>query len=449
MASLPGINDTSQAEISIEGDNEAHKLSISQGSNWKVDVSADARLTIQIISGIAEIFGTELANGREYTFRNYKFSLFAVEDVVLEWRCPELNSNNLFISVDTTATYVYNLHFALEKMRSSSFDGPKVLVVGASCSGKTSLCRTLCAYGMKFKPYQPMYVNLDPHQAIFTPPGCLAAIPISDILDVQSSRWGESMTSGATQLHSKQPLVKNYGLEKISENRSLYLDTIAALALDVGERLQNDSQVRRSGYIIDTPSISQLDENFDELETIAKLFKINVVVVLDNEEDSVFEKIASKLSPYVGTHVIRLPKLSAASDPGDVYKRTLQRTAIREYFYGTHETVLSPYVVGADFEDVTVWKPKNILQNPDLESDSSVNEFSPVDISASNLQHALVAITYADRKATSSEIQRAPLLGFALITEVNEKRRKLRILLPVPGRLPNKSMVLTSYGYLE
>lgn len=448
MESLPGINDQSQPLTGPGGDDEFHKLSIAQSSEWNVEVSSDTRLTVRIISGIAEIFGTELAVDKEYNFRNYKFGLYAIEDVELEWRCQELSSEKLNISVNSTAKFVYNLHFALEKMRSSSFDGPRVLVVGETGCGRTTLCRTLCSYGIKFKSYQPMYVNLDPQQGIFSPPGCVTATPISDILDVQSNTWGQSMTSGATPLHSKQPLVKNFGLERIAENKQLYLDCVEQLSVGVNDRLMNDSLVRRSGLMIDIPAVSELDNNFNDLELYVKQFKVNVVVLLGITESQTVDDIAKRLGPMVGNHIVSLPKISGCVNPEDAYKRSLQRSAIREYFYGTPETVLSPYAVGVSFEDITVYRPKNIFEDTQDSQDPS-QQLLPVEINPSNLQHALVAISYAGRKAEPQIIQKAPILGFGLITEVNEKRNKLRILLPVPGALPNKPMILTSYRYLE
>lgn len=449
MESLPGLNDASHSEKIAEGDNDSHSLTIPQGSEWKIEVPMDATLSIEIKSGIAEIFGTELANGREYFFKNYKFSLFCVEDTILSWKCPALSSISLSITQNTTAKYVYNLHFALEKMRSSSFDGPRALILGEQNSGKTALCRTLCSYGLKFKSYQPMYVNLAPQQAIFTVPGCLTAVPVSEVLDVQCSTWGQSMTSGATQLHGKQPLVKSFGLESISENKQLYLCMVEQLASNVSDRLLNDSLVRRSGALIDTPPLNQLDDEFDDLETFAKDFRANVAVILGEYEEIKLQKIAARLSPYVGSHIINLPKLSGTIESDDVYRRSLHSSAIREYFYGTDQTVLSPYAVGVDYEDITVWKHKTILEDQGLSQEASSTELIPVEIDPSNLQHALVAISYANRKAPASEVAGASLLGFGLITEVNEKRRKIRILLPVPGNLPNKALILTSYRYLE
>lgn len=448
MESLPGLSDGQT--ITADSNNDSHPLNIPRGSEWKVERPSESRLIIVIKTGIAEIFGTELANGIEYEFRSFNFSIFSVEDVTLEWKCPEMSVQNLTVIPNTTSKFIYNLHFALEKMRCSSFEGPRAMIIGEANSGKTSLCRTLCSYAIKYKPYQPMFINLDPREGVFSPPGCISAIPISDILDVQSSTWGQSMTSGATPLHSKQPFVKNYGLERLTDNRTFYQRLTSELASVVDERLAGDSLVRRSGCIVDTPPLASLSEKDNELEEIVRKFKVNVVVAIGDESDAIFEKYAQKLFPHVGSNFIKIPKLSGCIPTDDVYKRLLQRSSIREYFYGTPKVVLSPYAIGADMEDVSIWKPKNVMDLTEAEAEKqNGNEMIPVEVTASNLQHALVAITYADRKASAAEVERAPILGFALITEVNEKRRKLRILLPVPGRLPNKAMVLTSYRYLE
>ena len=449
MASLPGLDTSGVDDGIFEGDNKTHKLIIEKGFEWKLEVAVESKIFIKVKSGIAEIFGTELAINIEYSFQNYKFSILAVEDVEIEWRCPEISERRLAVGKNTTSKYVHNLHFALERMRASSFDGPRLMVVGDSCSGKTALCRTLCSYSIKFKSYQPMFINLNSTEGIFSPPGCLTATPISDILDVQSSIWGQSMTSGATELHSKQPLVKTFGLEYIRENRSFYLEIMRQLSVSVKQRLQNDALVHRSGCIIDTPPISNLDDNLTELVTAAKEFGVNVVVVLCEKESALPERINATLGPIVGDNIIRIPILSGVIPTDDVFKRSLHRAAIREYFYGNFKTVLSPYTIGVDYEDITVWKPKNLIENPQEISQSSSTQLLHVDINPSNLQHALVAISYADRKLNELEVQKSPSLGFGLITEVNEKRRKLRILMPVPGRLPNKAMILTSYRYLE
>ncbi|CCD24925.1 cleavage polyadenylation factor subunit CLP1 NDAI_0E01090 [Naumovozyma dairenensis CBS 421] len=461
MSILPGLTElTPELYLDV---NKTHQLTLKESTEWKIDIPTSSKLTIKIRSGIAEIFGTELANDIEYVFTNWKISLLAVEDVILEWKCPDISGNKaLIIQQNTTSKFVYNLHFALDKLRTASFNGPRIMIVGDTNSGKTALCRTLCSYAIKNMPYQPLFINLNPNEGIFTPPGCLSATPISDLLEVQAQTWGQSMTSGATVLHNKQPIVKNFGLEEVTKNKPLYLNCIDQLAKDVNERLQNDVIVQRSGCIINTPPLSQFYDNatnqydsYDGLLKIIQCLNIGIVVILTNDTDEEQEKekinkLFDKLKSIIDQNsIIRFPKLSGRfQDADDTYKRSLQRAAIREYFYGTPRTVLSPYAAGADFDEIVIWKSMEL--NVNMQQDM-INPFQleSVPIEANVLQHALVAITYADRKASSEEVSKAPILGFGLITEVNEKRRKIWVLLPVPGRVPNKAIILTSYRYLE
>ncbi|SCU82587.1 LADA_0C06524g1_1 [Lachancea dasiensis] len=441
MASLPGLTDYLAAPNIEESSNKPQIVSVPAGSEWRVQIPQGSKLTIKQLSGIAEIFGTELSLDVPYLFGPTNLAIYAVEDSEIEWISPELTSQSM--SDDTNMKYIYNVHFALEKLRVSSFDGPRVLIVGESCTGKTSLAKILCAYALKIKSYQPLMVNLDPQECIYSPPGCLTATPISDLLDVSYNTWGQSMTSGATKLHSKQPLVKNFGLEHISENRGLYMNTVQSLADTIHSRLASDAIVRRSGLIIDTPALEQLDGDLTKIKEIVSLFKVNAIIVCGHD-DSIAMKL-NEVLPVESLTIVRLPTSSGIVKTDDVFKRALQTSAIREYFYGDSKMVLSPYTIGADFDMLTVWQPTSTLN-----TNSPTNQnLIPVDINASNLQHAMVAISYAPRKASGDIVSNSPILGFALIMEVNDTKKRLRILLPVPGRLPEFAMVLTSYRYLE
>lgn len=476
---LPGIehsNDNNQDELLqlnpfLEDSQEPSFLQIPMGSQWLLQLSKqeligqNIKLYITIKSGIAEILGTELVNDKEYCFQNWNFSIFAIEDITLTWRLnlPTLalkdigNIKNI-ISNDT-ARYVYNLHFALEKLRNSSFAGPKVLILGPSNVGKTSLARTLCSYAIKFKNYQPMFVNLDTIQPIVSPPGCLMATPISDLIDVESPIWNQSLTSGATELHGRQPILKNFGLENINDNKPLYCEMIKQLSEVINERLNIDLLVQRSGLIVDTPNWLMDEENHSILKLIIDSMKIDVIVIMDSlEKQGQLQETFNKfIDPNKSGVTIVIPPMCGIIPNDDIYKRSLQRIAIRDYFYGNDKTVLSPYLTNVDFEDLTVWSPStqfSILNNSeDVNNTGNTQKlllrFSQVNIDPSNLQHALVVITFSPKRSSQDEIIKASVMGFGLITDVNEKRRKVKILLPVPGNLPKNALILTAYRYLE
>ena len=483
-------------DIALTNKDEPQYLNLSIGMQWSLElgkqdlVGQRVKIYITVLSGICEVLGTELANDVEYCFQDWNFSVLAIEDSRIKWRLVNLMIplNDPFINNITpneNAKYVYNLHFAIEKLRYSSFTGPKVLILGNKNTGKTSLSRILSSYSIKNKAYQPMFINLDPSQPIVSPPGCIMATPISDLIDLQSPFWNESLTSGATKLHSRQPLIKSFGLEKIEENLDWYTEIVRQMLDTVDKRLYNDPLVQRSGCIIDTPSCFY--ESYETFKSILQIIickmKIDVIVILSSNVDSdslvrIEDEPINMIIDKNKCSVIKLPKLSGVIPNDDAYKRSLQRLAIRDYFYGDLNTVITPYVTSCDFTDLIIWQlpvnneydaftsqenveDKSISIDNQNDANTNNNEnvtaadaikpltLLPVVVNQSNLQHAIITIYYCPKRSDPKEILQSSVMGFALITEVNEKRQRCKLLLPVPGSLPKNALVLTSYRYLE
>ena len=116
MSVLPGLESVSEVRDLLINPNAPHYLTIPQGSQWKIKLTNDAKLTVRVISGIAEIFGTELATDVEYHFQNWCFSIFAVEETYIEWKSADLQQDDVRqdIQPNLTAHILYNLHFTLE-----------------------------------------------------------------------------------------------------------------------------------------------------------------------------------------------------------------------------------------------------------------------------------------------------------------------------------------------
>lgn len=115
VEALPGLKQPVDDAGLLEDANQVHTLVIPSGHIWRVELSSDEKLSLKVTAGIGEIFGTELANNVEYTFWDWKFGIYAVEELEIEWKCPQLHDRELSIVENTTAHNVYNLHFALEK----------------------------------------------------------------------------------------------------------------------------------------------------------------------------------------------------------------------------------------------------------------------------------------------------------------------------------------------
>ena len=61
------------------------------------------------------------------------------------------------------------------------------------------------------------------------------------------------------------------------------------------------------------------------------------------------------------------------------------------------------------------------------------------------MQNCILAILNADLGDSQETLRDASVMGFVYVADVDEKKRKLRILAPVSGRLPARPMILGSW----
>jgi polyribonucleotide 5'-hydroxyl-kinase len=223
------------------------------------------------LSGTAEIFGTELAIKHPYTFRGMKSSIFTWSGCQLEvtGSCEE------YTAEETPMVQYANTHFALEKLRDEAGEtgreGPRVLVVGPSNAGKTSLVKLLTAYAVKLGR-QPMVINTDSTEGLLSIPGTLTATPFASMIDVEQG-WGSSPTSTSSPVPVKLPLCYYYGLPSPEDDTKLFKPLLTRLALAATSKLADDPAIKETGMIIDTAGvISQGKGGYDLISHIVSEF---------------------------------------------------------------------------------------------------------------------------------------------------------------------------------
>lgn len=168
-----------------------------------------------------------------------------------------------------------NLHFALERLRDQALeegvDGPRVLLLGPENSGKTSLAKLLTAYATR-SGRQPVIVNLDTKEGMFSLPGTITAASFSSIIDVEEG-WGSSPTSGPAPVPVKLPLAYYYGLANPDDCTQIFNPLVTRLALSVIGKLHDDPEAMDAGCIIDTPgTISQGKGGYEVLSHLISEF---------------------------------------------------------------------------------------------------------------------------------------------------------------------------------
>ena len=152
------------------------------------------------------------------------------------------------------------------------------MVVGPENAGKSSLARYLTAYAIR-SGRQPIAINLDPKEGLLTVPGTLSAATFTSILDVEVG-WGSSPTNGPTQVPVKLPLVYFLGAETVQENSAVLKPILSRLALSVMNRLQDDTDAKFAGCIIDTSgSLSKGKDDDDLLQHLTSEFQGDSVLL--------------------------------------------------------------------------------------------------------------------------------------------------------------------------
>ena len=121
---------------------------------FEIPLSASS-LTLKLLKGTAEIYGSELCLQKEYKFSGVKYAIFTFDGASIQLDDSSAAAAVEYISSDCVVPFYMNLHLCLESLRSTSV--PRVLVLG---SGRGVCTRTLINYSIRSGRI-PMFVDLD------------------------------------------------------------------------------------------------------------------------------------------------------------------------------------------------------------------------------------------------------------------------------------------------
>ncbi|KAL5115674.1 Cleavage polyadenylation factor subunit clp1 [Pleosporales sp. CAS-2024a] len=453
MLSLPGLNLASQpAEpTNLATSTVTRTQDLAANTEYRFEVGFARTLTVKLQSGTAEFFGTELAPSTTYSFQGTKGAIFTWHGCKLELG-GEVESD--YVAEETPMMSCANLHFALELLRDQSVSsgstemGPRVLVVGPENSGKTSLVKIMTAYAAKTSR-QPMVVNLDPRQGMLSIPGSFSAAAYSSIVDIEEG-WGSSPISGPSPIPVKMPLVYHYGLKDPEEGK-VFKPLVTRMALAVTSRLEEDKLSKQAGFIIDSPGAISQGKNgvYENIEHIVSEFSVNVVITVGSER--LYSDLARKYAnrdAWESVHVMRIDKSGGCVDRSEEYMKALRHAQIREYFFGHGENTLAPSSQTCDFGDLNIFQIADAPMDPNtLEYDAlnmaplSNHLYTRVTLSCA-LQDSVLAVTRASPTDAHDVIRDASVRGYIYVADVDEVKKKARLLSPQPGLIPGNAMVL-------
>ncbi|KAG0249492.1 hypothetical protein BG011_009254 [Mortierella polycephala] len=421
---------------------------LDEENELRIEIDFGTKVKLRLVTGTAEVFGTELAQKIDYEFSGRKIAVFT-------WHgCKLLVTGHCsveYIANETPMVSYLNMHLALEQRRllatQNKGQGPRVLIVGPNDVGKTSLSKMLLSYALR-QSRQPTYVDLDCSEGSITMPGCLTATPLTEMIDAEEG-FGSSATSAPTAGSAVMPLAYYFGFPSPKDNVKLYNLLVSRLAHSVNRRLEEDETARSSGIIIDTNGLID-STGYEVIAHCIKAFAVDVIVVLGHER---LYSDMTRLHKKAGVAVIKLAKSGGVVERDPAFRRHTQNQKIREYFYGTSKNELAPYSTMINYHDMEILRvgegslaPSSALP---IGEDRKVSETHVVKVEpGEHLLHSVLAVSNAD-KMTEPEILETNLAGFVYISEIHDARKKMTVLSPCPGRIPKKFWWLGSLKWAE
>jgi len=424
---------------------EKKEIKLTKENELRFEVEEKEKVTVELRSGLAEMFGTELMKGRVYSFYSgAKVAIYTWHGCVLELTGkPEVE----YTAKETPMTFYLNIHGVLEQMREAAASigdrGPVVMVVGPGDVGKSTLCRLLCNYAVR-RQRTPLYIDLDVGQGAISVPGTMAMSVIERTAEVE----GGFSDAG--------PLIYHFGSDSPGSNPNLYHLIMEKMASAMKAKFDADVKVKTSGVVINTCGwVSGL--GYKALLYAAEVFEVNVVLVLDqerlyNELSRDLPKLPDSRTNKSNLDVVFVPKSGGVVVRSKEFRAHARDSKIREYFYGTPlkgvNSTFYPHSFDVPFTSLKLFKiggpaiPLSCLPIG-MKSEDSQTKVTPVTAIHQLRKHQLLSISFASvaDKALASETN---IQGIICVTETDVDRGMLTVLSPQPKPLPLDYVILTS-----
>jgi polyribonucleotide 5'-hydroxyl-kinase len=154
--------------------------------------------------------------------------------------------------------------------------------------------------------------------------------------------------------------------------------------------------------------------------------------------------------------VIRLDKSGGCVDRTETYMRALRHAQIKEYFFGHGDETLAPSSQTADAVDLHIFRVVGGggSGNDDANgSDALVDDYGmPVAPSLfekvapnESMQNQLLAITTASPNDPHAVIRDSSIRGYVYVADVDEAKKKIKLLSPLPGQTPASALILGNW----
>ncbi|KAK9107758.1 hypothetical protein Syun_023769 [Stephania yunnanensis] len=429
------------ASLAASSSSSTRQVKLDKECELRVEVG-ETPLRFRLLNGTAEIFGTELPPEIWLTFPpRLKFAVFTWYGATVELN----GTTETDYTADETPMVSYvNVHAVLDGRRSrtkassadapGSSQGPRVIVVGPTDSGKSTLSKMLLSWAAK-QGWKPTFVDLDIGQGSITIPGCIAATPIEMPID------------SVEGLPLEMALVYYFGHTTPSVNAELYKVLVKELAQTLERQFSGNAEARAAGMVINTMGWIE-GVGYELLLHAIDTFNANIVLVIGQEKLCSMLKDVLKNKPNVD--VVKLQKSGGVVSRNAKVRQKSRNYRIREYFYGLTND-LSPHSHIASFNDLFVYRIGGGPQAPrsalPIGAEPSADPTRLVLVTINrDLLHSVLAVSFAKEP---DQIISSNVAGFICITDIDIQRKKITYLAPSAGDLPSKFLIVGSLTWLE
>ena len=423
---------------------------LNEDNELRIEV-ANEEIRIELLEGVAEIFGTALSLHKRYTLPpGVRIGIFTYKGALIE---VVGKTESAYIAQQTPMVMYLNAHFALETMREKAEEeltkaepnlsarGPCIMIAGPMDVGKSTLCRILCNYAVR-EGRTPTYVDLDIGQRTISIPGSIGAVYIERPADIVDG------------FDSKAAYVFNFGSVSPSSNIIFYDMLVKELAAVVKKRTQASLASNVGGVVINTCGWIKGD-GYTSIVTAAEAFQPDVVIVLDHER--LFNELQHDLPSFV--KVLHFPKSGGAETRSREVRRLIREAAIHKHFYGTKIHPYFPHAIEicynrpADEQELIIAKI-GAEQLPDscLPYGMKVEDHRTMVVSVpinTELKNHVLALMPAESTTINQSLLKQPCLGFLIFKDIDLERKIFTILSPQPYPLPSRIAILSEVTFTD
>ncbi|XP_046846682.1 protein CLP1 homolog [Xenia sp. Carnegie-2017] len=390
---------------------------------------------LALLKGQAEVFGTELVLHKKVQFKpGSKIAVFTWDGCIIEITGAV---EGAYVSRETPMLMYLNLHAALDQMREKArknpgLTGPRIMITGPADVGKSTLCRILLNYAVRMGR-RPIYCDLDVGQGTISIPGSTGALLIERPADIEEG----------FPVHA--PLFYHFGHVTPADNLKYYDVLTSQIAKVVQQRFEKNNEARIGGVVINTCGWVT-GGGYKMLVHAAKVFNVNVIVVLDQER--LYNELKKQFNDDV--EVLHLPKSGGVVTRSKQFRKHSRNERIRQYFYGVKNNFY-PHTFELKFSDVKIFKigapavPDSCLPIG-MQKDDIETKLVPMQ-PGKDLLHCVMGLSMATD--LDEDLLRTNLAGYIVITDIDMERQQFKILSPAPRPLPRNFLLLSDVKFMD